>query len=149
MSGIRRSLALFACLGALAFQPTQPRAQAADEPAVAAAVESLRQAMMAADETKLKALTADQLSYGHSSGRVETKPEFIAPIVTKKTVFKTLTLSDQKITLAGDEAVVRHVLTSDVEADGKTTPVKLGVLQVWQKNNGQWKLLARQAVGIK
>jgi hypothetical protein len=105
--------------------------------------------MMAADEAKLKVLTAEQLSYGHSSGRVETKPEFIAPIASKKTVFKTLALSDQKITLAGDDAVVRHVFTSDVEADGIVSPVKLGVLQVWQKSGGQWKLLARQAVGIK
>jgi len=31
-----------------------------------------------------------------------------------------------------------------METDGKTNNVKIGALQVWQKQNGNWKLLARQ-----
>jgi ketosteroid isomerase-like protein len=143
-------IGLIAFAWTVALQPGALYAETADEAAVAAAVEQLRQAMLSADESKLAALTAEQLSYGHSSGKIETKPEFIAPIAGKKTVYKTLTQSDQKITLAGSDAIVRHLFTSDVEVDGKVNAVKLNVLQVWQKDGGgQWKLLARQAVGIK
>jgi ketosteroid isomerase-like protein len=44
---------------------------------------------------------------------------------------------------------VRHTLTGETERDGKTNPVKLGVLMVWHKQNGAWKLLARQAVRLE
>ncbi len=36
-------------------------------------------------------------------------------------------------------------VVSDVETEGKVTPVKVGVMQVWQKEAGGWKLYARQA----
>ena len=44
--------------------------------------------------------------------------------------------------------IVRHTLTGETERDGKTTPVKIGVLIVWHKQEGTWKLLARQAVRL-
>jgi ketosteroid isomerase-like protein len=39
-----------------------------------------------------------------------------------------------------------HSLTGETERDGKTNPIKIRVLMVWHKPNGEWKLLARQAV---
>jgi hypothetical protein len=36
--------------------------------------------MMAADKAGLEVLVADQLSYGHSGGVIETKGQFIAVI---------------------------------------------------------------------
>ena len=47
---------------------------------VAARVESLRQAMVDADGTKLKELSSPDLSYGHSSGKRENQTEFIEKI---------------------------------------------------------------------
>ena len=61
---------------ALAASPAA-RAQPAEEAAVAQAAERLRAAMLAADRGQLDALTAPQLSYGHSSGTVEDKARFI------------------------------------------------------------------------
>ena len=45
-------------------------AQPADEAAVKAAVEAFRKAMLGNDRAQLEALTAEQLSYGHSGGKV-------------------------------------------------------------------------------
>jgi hypothetical protein len=42
--------------------------------------------------------------------------------------------------------IARHTLASESETDGKLTSTKIGVLQVWQKQGGTWKLLARQSV---
>src|SRR5437660_6432730 len=47
-------------------------AQSSDEAAVNEAVEALRKAMLDADRARLEELTSDQLSYGHSSGTLET-----------------------------------------------------------------------------
>jgi hypothetical protein len=46
--------------------------------------------------------------------------------------------------LVGDAAVVRHLYESESETDGKPANVKIGALQVWLNQGGDWKLLARQ-----
>ena len=56
-----------------------------------------------------------------------------------------MTLTDQSQQIVGDTAIVRHILTGETESEGKTNAVKIGVLMVWQKQDGRWKLLARQA----
>ena len=120
-------------------------AASADEAAVAQAVEALRKAILEQDKTTLEALTAEQLSYGHSGGRVETKAQFIEGVMTRKALLKSLTLSDHTIAIVGNDAIARHTWASESETDGKPTSTKIGVLQVWQKQGGTWKLLARQA----
>jgi ketosteroid isomerase-like protein len=120
-------------------------AQSGEEAAVSQAIEALRQAMLAADKAKLEALTSDQLSYGHSSGRVESKTEYIAVIVEKKTIYKSINLLEPSVKVAGSNAIARHIFTAEVESNGKPSTPKIGVLQVWTKENGTWKLLARQA----
>ena len=54
---------------------------------------ALRQAMLAADKAKLEALVSDQLSYGHSSGVIETKAQFVGVVAGKKTIYKSINLS--------------------------------------------------------
>jgi ketosteroid isomerase-like protein len=120
-------------------------AESADEAAVSQAVEALRKAMLAADRAQLEALVADQLSYGHSGGVVETKAQFVEVVASKKTVYKSITLSDATVTIAGNNAIARHTFAAEFESDGKPGTAKIGVLQVWQKQGTTWKLLARQA----
>ncbi|HEX2885680.1 nuclear transport factor 2 family protein [Vineibacter terrae] len=123
----------------------RPVAQPSDEAAVNQAVEALRQAMLAGDRAQLEALVAHQLSYGHSGGVVETKAQFIDVIASRKTVYKTITLSDAAVTVAGSNAIARHAFAAEVESDGKADADRIGVMQVWQKQGASWKLLARQA----
>ena len=131
---------------AAAILPSLPaHAQASEEAAVNAAVEALRQAMVAADKAKLESLVSDQLSYGHSSGVVETKAQFVSVVAEKKTIYKSINLLEPGTTVVGNSAIVRHVFTAETETDGKSGSPKVGVLQVWQKGDGGWKLLARQA----
>ena len=49
---------------------------------------------------QLEALTAEQLSYGHSGGRVETKAQFIEGVMTRKAILTSLALSDHTIALS-------------------------------------------------
>ena len=123
-------------------------AQSKDESAVAAAVESLKKAMIDADKVRLQKLTADQLSYGHSSGKVEDKATFVENIVSGKSDFVTIDLTNQTIAVSGDAAIVRHTLSATTNDSGKPGSVKLNILLIWQKQKGEWKLLARQAVKV-
>jgi hypothetical protein len=135
-------------LGAAGLRSGPAMAESPDDAAIAQAVEALRKAMVDADKAKLQELTSDQLSYGHSSGALETKTKFVDVIASKKTIYKSITLTDHNNTVVGNNAIVRHVFTADTEADGKPGTAHIGVLQVWQKDGGHWKLLARQAFKI-
>ena len=123
-------------------------AQPADEAAVAQAVEALRKAQLAKDRKQFEALLSDQLSYGHSAGRLETKAQFIDDATGPRSVWKFIDTTNQTVQLVGNNAIVRHNLTGETESTGKASPVKIGVLMVWQKEDGRWKLLARQAYRI-
>jgi ketosteroid isomerase-like protein len=149
MQFTRRHLAFAALLAPAAsmFVAIPPvLAQSADEAAVVKAVEALNKAMLAADKAGLEALVADKLSYGHSSGRIETKAEFIDVFVSKKSVYKSIAITDPSVAVVGGNAIARHIFAVEFESDGKPGSAKVGVMQVWQKQaDGRWQLLARQA----
>ncbi len=123
-------------------------AQSGDEAAVAQAVEAFRKAQLAKDRNQFETLCADQMTYGHSSGRIETKKQFIDDATGPRSVWKFIDLSKQTIQIVGNNAVVRHLFTGENVSDGKTNAIKIGILMVWVKPGGQWKLLARQAYKI-
>ena len=123
-------------------------AQSKEETAVANAVEQLRKAMIDGNKNELENIVLDELSYGHSSGYVEDKPEFVDKIVSGKSDFVTIVLKDQSIRVSGKTAVVRHRLDATTLDNGKQGEVHLSVLLIFQKDNKQWKLLARQAVKV-
>ncbi|KTC60097.1 hypothetical protein AO262_19855 [Pseudomonas fluorescens ABAC62] len=112
---------------------------------VAKAVDQLTQAMLHKDIKQLQALTAEQLTYGHSSGKIQNKQEFIADIETGRSGFKTLEMQKQTITLQGDTALVRNHFHAQAVNSGVEVPTDIENFQVWQKQKGHWLLIGRQA----
>lgn len=124
-------------------------AQTKQEKSVAAAVEQLRKAMIDGDSAMLEKLTLPELSYGHSGGHIDNKRDFVDKIVSGKSDFVTLEFAGQTIAVSKNVAIVRHTLNAKTYDSGKPGEVHLGVMLIWQKLHGQWKLLARQAVKIQ
>ncbi len=120
-------------------------AQSADEKQVAATVEKFKKALLDPTKENLDELTATELSYGHSSGKMEDKATFMQSLISKSSDFVTMELSQQTIKIVGNTAIVRHNLNAETVDGGKAGTAKIGVLLIWQKQQGQWKLLARQA----
>ena len=109
--------------------------------------QKLTQALLKPNADELHALSSDQLSYGHSSGKIETQDEFIHTLVSGASVFEEIHVTDQKIDVVDHTAVVRHVLHAKTNDPGKgPASIRLGIMLTWVKaqDNG-WKLLARQA----
>lgn len=126
----------------------QAIAQTKDETAVTQAVESLRKAMVDPEKSTLDKLAAEDLSYGHSNGMIQNKAEFMDALISGKSDFINIELTEQTVKVVGNTALVRHHLSAATSDDGKPGTAKLSVLLVWQKQKGEWKLLARQAVKI-
>ena len=123
-------------------------AQSKQEKAVMVAVEQLRKGMIDADKAILEKLVTDKLSYGHSGGHIDDKKEFVEKIVSGKSDFVSIDLSEQTVSVSGTTAVVRHILKAKTNDGGKPADVHLRVLLIWQKQGGHWKLLVRQAVKL-
>lgn len=115
---------------------------------VEAAVEELRVAMIEGNKDALEKIASEELTYGHSGGYVEDKSEFIEKLVTRKSDFVSIELSDQIIRVLDNMAMVRHKLTAATNDNGKPGNVNLHVLSVWKKQQGKWMLVARQAVKL-
>jgi len=141
----RRDLAAAAgvlALGAAAFAGPV-LADTEDEAAVKKAVEELKAAWLKQDKATIEAMTLPQLSYSHSDARLEDKAKFIEGVMGRKATVKSLEFPDMTLQVVGDTAIVRHLWVSQTELEGKVTDTKVGVMQVWQKQDGGWKLLAR------
>lgn len=117
----------------------------ADEKQVAEAVETFKKALTSADKNLLESITAEELSYGHSSGKVEDKTAFINGVLNDPIRFNEINLQEQTIRIAGNTAIVRHIFDSKVTNNGNPGEIKIRNLLIWQKQNKKWKLLARQA----
>jgi archaellin len=120
--------------------------QTGKEGAVTAAVEAWRKAMIASDRSALEKLTAAELSYGHSSGRVETKAEYIEALVSGKSGFSAIELAEQTVNVVDKIAIVRHVFNAVHRKNGEKA--KLFNLTIWMQQQDQWKMLARQAAKL-
>jgi hypothetical protein len=103
--------------------------------------------MVYSDKSCQKYLTQTFMSHGNEmicqqvtlSGYAEW-PKVADAVIE---AWKFITITDQTIKIVDNDAIVRHTLTGETERDGKTNPVKIGVLMVWHKQDGNGKLLAR------
>ena len=107
------------------------------------AINALLKAITSNNLDELGRLTADELTFGHASGRAETKQEFIGSRVGKQAAYADIVPSEQRVALIDNVAVVHQALTrtrpnghSDVDKE----------MVVWMLRNGQWQLISRQCV---
>lgn len=120
------------------------------EEMVANAVDILYKGIVEADQIQLEAITVEELIYGHSNGRVQNKSEFIAEIMDPEALdFVSADLTNQNIKIVGETAIVRHIFTAETNNKGTPGSLSIGVMLVWKKVNGDWKLLARQAYRLQ
>lgn len=120
-------------------------AQDKHELSLLTAVDKLKNAMVSGDRQALEEVAANDLSYGHSSGKLEDKATFVETIASGKSDFVSIDLKNQTVKITGKTAIVRHELHAKTNDGGKPGEVHIGIMLVWQKQGKDWKMLARQA----
>lgn len=116
---------------------------------VESSIESLTKAIISQDSSMLIKLTANELSYGHSTGLVENQTEFVKDILSGPTKFFQIDNADQNIILADNNAIVRNICSIKGSKNGAPLNVKIGILMIWKKEGVNWKLLARQGYKLE
>lgn len=138
------SVLLFSCMG-----QTEKAAETTminQQETLVNAVTELYNAIIEADGSRLADITADELVYAHSGGKVQNKDEFIEEIMdTEFLDYITVDVSEQTVMTAGPTAIVRHIFTTNTLSKGEQGHIRIGIMLVWQNREGSWKLLARQA----
>ncbi|MDR1356553.1 MAG: nuclear transport factor 2 family protein [Tannerellaceae bacterium] len=125
---------------------TTPSASSSPEEEAEAAVALLMKGIENADGEILDNLAAEELIYGHSSGKVQNKAEFIAEITSRSPfVYKNIRLTQQTLKVVGQTAIVRHTFEAETVNGETLGNLKIGNVLIWQLQGGEWKLLARQA----
>jgi Domain of unknown function (DUF4440) len=147
MTVTRRELALPAlALGVLA---AVPAFAGADEDTIAKNLEAFRAAQVAGNTEVLASLCADELSYSHSSAKIDTKASLLNSISTANYKWAPLEYKDPTIRVVGPAAIVRFTFVGEqLFNDGKKTPQNLHILMNWQKQGSDWKLLSRAATKL-
>ena len=146
----RRQLALPAlALGLLSIVPV-PAFAGADEDAIAKNVEAFRAAQAAGNAEGLAPLCAEEMSYSHSSGAIDTKASLLAGVKGANYKWTTLEYKNPTVRVVGPAAIVRFNFVGEQEftADGKKVPQNLAILMNWQKQGNDWMLLSRAATKL-
>lgn len=139
-------LLVFCAIYTNAQSPTGQKNNKTEEAKVAAVVDQLYTAMVDKNQGVLESLTDAALTYGHSSGTIENKTEYVDAVVNGTFDFISINPAKQIISFSDKKtALVRHFFEAKGLNDGKPTDVRIGVLMVFQNQKGNWKLLARQA----
>jgi len=123
-------------------------AQSPDVEQIARAIEQLRKVMMQPDSAVLASLVSNDLEYVHSSGTIRNKQGFINEFMKRQTNVTNVVFSNQTIKLSGDVAIVRHRMVADAHNPGYPPLIDIIVMMVWKKEQGNWKMLARQAAKL-
>ena len=143
----RRELMLPAL--AIGFLGALPAFAGADEDTVAKNLEAFRAAQAAGNAEVLASICAEELSYSHSSGKVDDKASLLAGVTNANYKWTSLEYKNPTIRIVGPAAIVRFNFVGEQEfADGKKTPQNLHILMNWQKQGDDWKLLSRAATQL-
>ncbi len=101
------------------------------------------------DSLALENLLGKEIIYCHSGGKVESRQEMIKNALANASTYSDVKTEITNVVSEKKFIVVRHIITATENLkDGKTSPLKLGVLQTWIKEGKDWKLIGRQAVKL-
>ena len=103
------------------------------------------EAMRRGDWAGLDAALDDDLTYVHSTARLETKAEHIDNLRGGKPHYRGIAPRERKVRVHGGVGVVNGVSEMHVERDGKEQRFTVRYLAVYAKAGDQWRMIAWQS----
>jgi ketosteroid isomerase-like protein len=105
-------------------------------------------ALLENDFPALEALLADDLTYVHSNGHLDTKSSYIEGLRSGASRYLSMDMADVTVRALGDIAVVNAKFDARVLARGTEVNPKPRVLIVYAKRDGRWQMIAWQSTSI-
>jgi ketosteroid isomerase-like protein len=115
---------------------------------VLAADERRFEAMRKQDWVALDAALADDLTYVHSTARLESKAEHIGNLKAGKPYYRGIAPRDRKARVHGDVGIVNGVSEMHVENAGKEQRFTVRYLAVYARTDATWRMIAWQSTRV-
>ena len=106
------------------------------------------EAMRKEDWNALDMALADDLTYVHSTARLESKAEHVANLRAGKPHYRGIAPRERRARVHGDIGVVTGVSEMHVERDGKEQRFTVRYLAVYAKTGGLWRMIAWQSTRV-
>jgi hypothetical protein len=114
-----------------------------DEKAVLAAEKQYIDGMVKSDPASVAKVLADDLSYTHSSSKIQNKAEVLEGI-TGKVQYTSITIESTKVRQYGNTVITNH----NMMYTGPNVSSHVYVTMVWVKQGGGWQMVTRQATKL-
>ena len=105
-------------------------------------------AMAQKDVAALKGMLCKGLVYTHSSARQDTKESLINGMESGTTVYTSVVPSEVKAQDLGNAVVLTGVAAISVNSQGKPNSFKVRFTDVWENQNGTWRMITWQSTKI-
>jgi ketosteroid isomerase-like protein len=131
-------------LGLLLLAP----AFAAVEDDVKQAEKDFSAALTKGDFAAMDRLLASELSYTHSTGKVDTKTSYLASLKSGTQKYQAVDYEDIQAKVYGNTALIFAVAQIKSETAGKPSGSHLRFLRVYVKKNGHWQMVAHESTKL-
>jgi ketosteroid isomerase-like protein len=105
-------------------------------------------AMRKEDWAALDAALADDLTYVHSTARLESKKEHVANLRAGKPHYRGIAPRDRTARVHGNIGIVNGVSEMHVERDGKEQRFTVRYLAVYANAGAGWQMIAWQSTRV-
>ncbi len=96
------------------------------------------QAMMDADITTMREIVAEDKTFTHMSGRVQTREEYFADIANGSLHYFTIGMENPTVTVNGNQAVVSYTSVLNANAYGARGTYRMSGNHYYEQKDGIW-----------
>jgi ketosteroid isomerase-like protein len=106
------------------------------------------EAMLKNDFAALETLLSDDLTYTHSSAKVDTKASFITALKSGQVKYKKVDREDTRIHVFGTVAIVTGRARVNVVVQGEDKHIDLRYSDAWFKKGDSWQFVLWHATPV-
>ena len=106
------------------------------------------EAMLKGDLVTLETILAKDLTYTHSSGKVDTKESLLEALKTGATKYLGVTLSEPKYQLYGNTVIATGLAEVKVKSGANEVAFKARFIEVWTRQRNEWRFAAWQTTRL-
>jgi hypothetical protein len=101
-----------------------------------------------ADTAALEKMLGDDLTYGHSDGRVDTKAQFLDALKSGDLKYESMEHANPTVRVFGNTAVITGLSNVKVKSRGQDLNLRLRFTCVWVKRDARWQMVAWQSTRL-
>jgi len=105
-------------------------------------------AMIEADTAALDTILADDLTYTHTSGWVDTKEQLIGWLESGELNYESITADSVLVRVYAAAAVVTGQAAVKIKVNGQEKNLQIRFIDVYVKRNGHWQMVAWQSTRL-